>query len=322
MTITDAVPPIQRDRFGRPLVIPPEGGKPEPYTRATTLAETLDDRYNLELWKLRQVAIGLAARPDLLALVGAQRDDKAALNRICADALDASQSGAAANKGTALHAFTEQLDRGQEPFGVPASMVPDLAAYREATAPYSVLGIETFVVCDELKVAGTFDRIFGHKDHPDRLPLIADLKSGAGAFSYGQPTIAVQLAVYSHSERYNPATGERSPLNVDQSTALVIHLPAETGAVELYEVDIAAGWVAAKEAVWVREWRKQRGLFSKVDAADPGLALLASVAATDTVADLYALWRRVTADTPDKADTEPLIALFAARKAQILSAAT
>ncbi len=46
----------KRDRYGRYVIIPATGGKAKSYTRATTIAETLDDRYNLELWKMRQVA--------------------------------------------------------------------------------------------------------------------------------------------------------------------------------------------------------------------------------------------------------------------------
>lgn len=316
MTIEDPTPPIERDRFGRPLVIPPGGGKRVAYTRATTLAETLDDRYNLELWKLRQVAIGLAARPDLLALVGAQRDDRDALNRITADALDASASGARANKGTALHAFTEQIDRGQEPFGVPANMIADLAAYVEMTSRYRVLGIEEFVVCDEIKVAGTFDRIY----EVDGKAYVGDLKTGDGAVSYGQASIAIQLAVYAHGERYDVRTGERSPLDVDQETAIVVHLPAESGEVALYEVDIAAGWQAAQEALWVRGWRKRKDLFDPiktVEASSPLVLARSLIERTATVDELYALYERLVADGHE---AEPLIALFSARKAEINAA--
>jgi hypothetical protein len=314
--IQDAPPPVERDRYGRPYVIPPGGGKPVPYTRATTLAETLDDRFNLEQWKLRQVAIGLAARPDLIALVGAQRDDKAALNRVTADALDASESGAKANKGTALHAFTEQIDRGQEPFGVPANMIADLATYTEITARYTIEGIEEFVVCDELKVAGTFDRIFRR----DNTAYVGDLKTGAGAITYGQPSIAVQLAVYAHGQRYNTATGERTPLDVDQRTAIVVHLPAETGTAQLYEVDIEAGWEAAKQAVWVRNWRKQRGLFAPLRATEtvsPLLLVRSLLDRATTVAELYELYARLVADGHD---ADPMVALFAARKVELTGA--
>ena len=36
---------VPRDRFGRPLLIPPHGGKPIPYTRCTTSIRRADDTY-------------------------------------------------------------------------------------------------------------------------------------------------------------------------------------------------------------------------------------------------------------------------------------
>jgi hypothetical protein len=47
---------IKRDRWGRPLITPPDGGKPVPYTRVSTLAKALDDKTALMRWKQRQTA--------------------------------------------------------------------------------------------------------------------------------------------------------------------------------------------------------------------------------------------------------------------------
>ena len=49
---------IPRDRWGRPLITPVDGGDPMPYTRVSTLAKALDDKTALTDWKCRQVAIG------------------------------------------------------------------------------------------------------------------------------------------------------------------------------------------------------------------------------------------------------------------------
>ncbi len=57
---------IERDRYGRPLVVPPAGGKAIAYTRATTIANSLDDASALTAWKMRMAAIGLTSRPDIL----------------------------------------------------------------------------------------------------------------------------------------------------------------------------------------------------------------------------------------------------------------
>ena len=80
-TLTTPTQPVERDRWGRPKIKAPDG-KLKPYTRATTVAGTLDDRHNLEKWLQRQAVIGLAKRPDLYALA-TQSDptDRKALGR-------------------------------------------------------------------------------------------------------------------------------------------------------------------------------------------------------------------------------------------------
>ncbi len=103
---------IPRDRWNRPLIVPPGGGKPTAYTRCTTFVDCLEDKYNLQRWQLRQCAIGLADRPDLLLSVSAHRDDKHALNSITEKAMEAAQSSARSTMGTATHALGERVDRG------------------------------------------------------------------------------------------------------------------------------------------------------------------------------------------------------------------
>ena len=55
---------IQRDRWGRPLIVPPGGGKAVPYRRASGIGKALEDDTNLTYWRARVVAIGLMHRPD------------------------------------------------------------------------------------------------------------------------------------------------------------------------------------------------------------------------------------------------------------------
>ncbi len=78
------------DRWGRYLIVPAAGGAPNAHTRVTTWASTLDDRYGLEQWSRRTVALGLARRPDLLAQAAvAQADESDTLNGLCEAALEA-----------------------------------------------------------------------------------------------------------------------------------------------------------------------------------------------------------------------------------------
>ena len=159
MTIVTPGPELPRDRYGRPLVVPPQGGKPVAYTRCTTYIDVLEDKYNLNLWSQRNVALGLASRPDLLLSVSAHREDKKALNRICDDAREAASASAAATRGTALHALTELVDRGQPLPPLPANAQASLDAYVEATAHLKATHIEQFCVQDHLKIGGTPDRV-------------------------------------------------------------------------------------------------------------------------------------------------------------------
>ena len=245
---------VPRDRWQRPLVIPRDGGKPVAYTRCTTYVGCLEDTYNLARWQQRMVALGLASRPDLLLAVSAHRDDKTQLNRICSDAQEAAAAHAAATTGTALHALTDRLDRGL-PLGViPEAYQADLAAYEKETAELAPVEIEAFTVLDTLQIGGTPDRVVEFRGSR----YIADVKTGS--IQYGIGKIAMQLAVYSRSSLYDPATAERTGLGVDQNNAIVIHLPAGEGRCELHWVNIAAGWEAVQLATKVRTWRARSGL--------------------------------------------------------------
>ena len=279
MTATDvwddvaAEAKIPRDQWGRPLVVPAKGGKAKPYTRPSTLGDNLDDRYGLELWKLRHGGIGLARRPDLLALAAAHdsesKEDKKVLNAVMQEAIDASTAGAAANKGRALHRLFERSLGGEDISHIPADLLNDITAGLDCLKrhAFEIVHVEPFVVCEAIGAAGSPDLILRVNDHL----VIGDWKSGAGAFEWGMGSIAVQTAVYAHSETmYDPATKTHTPLEgVDQSRAYMFHIPAGSAKCDLIEVDIVAGWQAAKLAMDVRAWRDRKNLGRSVtDAAD------------------------------------------------------
>lgn len=283
ITATDPMEKIDRDRYGRPM-IRNAANKKEPYTRCTTFASVLEDTYNLSLWQQRMVAIGMVDRPDLQLAVAAHRDDKTKLNSLVNDALEAAKAHAAATTGTALHALTEQHDRGQLDLAhVPAAYRADIQAYIEVTAPLEMVQIETFGVVDELKIAGTWDRVV----RVGGRCMIADLKTGS--IDYGMGKIAIQLAIYAHCKRYDVTTGTRHQLpDVDQEHALVIHLPAGSGTCRLVDVDIAAGWEAVDLARQVKTWRARKGLARDFDTSN--LALVDAIHAAVSVEELERLW--------------------------------
>ena len=107
ITFTHPTVEIPRDRWGRPLIVPPDGGKPVPYVRWSTLSKALDDKTALTKWKCRQVAIGLGARPDLVAVAQSVKGDDRKLDEVVETAMTAAEAERAANIGTALHALSE-----------------------------------------------------------------------------------------------------------------------------------------------------------------------------------------------------------------------
>lgn len=260
MTITTIKPEIPRDRWQRPLVVPPNGGKALAYTRCTTYIDVLDDKFNLNQWSQRMVALGLASRPDLLLSVSAHRDDKKALNKICEDAREAAAASAAATTGTALHALTEVLDRGQTMPVIPATATASLDAYAAATADLKATHIEQFCVQDWLKVGGTPDRVVKYGKGAKAKSYIADIKTGS--IEWGALKIAMQLAVYARSHTYDHVTHERGMHGADLERGLIIHLPAvddpSEARCELYWIDLLAGWRAVQVAKEVREQRTHK----------------------------------------------------------------
>jgi hypothetical protein len=264
---------IPRDRWGRPLILPSGGGEVIAYTRASTHAKALDDLNNLMAWKVRKALEGVVKRPDLLtraagALANGDPDadwpTKKALNGVASEAHEAAGGSAGASSGTGLHALTEAVDRGEGLLWVPPADQARLDAYVEATAHLTPLDSETFVVCDELRVAGTFDRLW--RDDRTGAVLVGDLKTGKSEVDYPMAT-ATQLAIYAHGLRYDPESGERSPLHadLDQTTGLLVHLPA-AGGCEVVPLDLALGWEAARLAAQVRDLRAVKAQGWKVGA--------------------------------------------------------
>jgi hypothetical protein len=250
---------IDRDRYGRPMIVPLKGKEKVPYSRATTIANSLDDASALVAWKMRMTAIGLTARPDLLVAITEAGDDKGLINAYIEEAMDTAGASKAANIGTALHALTERLDLGQELGEVPAQWLPDIKAYEEATKMLKHIFIEQFSVLDKYKIAGTPDRIVEYKGEL----FIADLKTGRIDHPHN---IAMQLAIYAHGLPYDTATATRGSWGgVNMEKAIIIHLPKETGTCKLVFVDIQEGWKGVEFAMKVRKWRDQKGLTTPLD---------------------------------------------------------
>jgi hypothetical protein len=248
---------IPRDRWGRPLITPTDGGKPVPYTRVSTLSKELGSKEGLTKWLQRQVVVGMSLRPDLVDMAAACRGDDKKLDEVVKTAMVAAESEKAANIGTALHALSERVDEGVPLEEIPEHHRADMTAYKNATAGLTVLAKEMFVVTDEVQAAGTFDRLVRL---PDGRTMVADLKTGKWEHKYPHAT-ATQIAIYSHGHLYHPDKGRmgRLPdLGVETDTGVLIHMPAGTGECRLYLLDLTIGWALATAAVAVRTVLKSK----------------------------------------------------------------
>lgn len=260
------------------------------WRRVSTLIKKVDTNTSaLDAWKKRQVLLGAARRDDIILgvkalgapdpVLGWNEPTKKKLNAWAEDCMTAAGSSAGATEGTAMHDLTERVDRGepidQVAAGLPGPAAASLRAYaklRELNGWRSV-EIERTVVCDELEVAGSFDRIDlipglakligpGKCQHApmnschaarDELPVIVDVKTEKDPLLNGLH-IGPQLAIYSRAQRMwlNGIEGlGTQPMYVDapcvrQDVAVIVHV--RDGKAIPYFVDLTAGWEAAQAA--------------------------------------------------------------------------
>jgi hypothetical protein len=246
---------IQRDQYGRPLLPDPLTKRRKPWTRVTTLASTIQDRRALEQWSQRNLVKGFVANETLLLRAAAAGDDRSALDEVIRAAMDAARASDKADMGTAVHAITEKIDRG-EPVVVPADYQADIKAYKQCILDHGVIMIpefiETMTINPDLGAAGTPDRIVRMPGYDK--PMIFDLKTGHNAIRYSLVEIAAQMAIYAWATHYYD--GKLHPMpDVDRDTGIILHLPVGTGQANLLSVDLRIGRQIASLCHEVRQWR-------------------------------------------------------------------
>lgn len=210
-----------------------------------------------------KLAVGERARIETAAL----KEYKDALNAIVKDMLDLGGAHEKAERGTNLHALAEVFDaKGIEPIDAmleAGTITPtdhaSIVAYGKAMADagIKVVAMERVVVNDSVKYAGRFDRTVMAKRPGDQRArkVIADIKTGR--VDYGVGKIAQQLAMYADADAYDLVTGERSPLGVDKTWGLLIHMPQGEGTCTIHVVDLVAGRKANAISAQVRAWRNE-----------------------------------------------------------------
>ena len=258
---------VRRDRWGRYQVLPPNSDKVVGYTRATSIAKILDDQSSLMAWNSRMTGIGLAQRPDLVALIAATpQDDKKTLDGIVKRASEAGGATVRRDLGTAIHGMLE-LRLADRTYKATEPYQGDIEAIIQAIADAGLEFVEgmseRIVVNDDIQVAGTFDLLLTNGEEL----FVADLKTGSSV-KYGGLAFAIQLAIYAHAHNLytqGPAKDGsqdiREPMpNVSKSVAIIIHAQPASGEATLHWLDLETGTLALHTALEVRRLRKLQPL--------------------------------------------------------------
>lgn len=258
----------------------PLTGKLTSYTRASTVAKTLEDTWMLDAWAKRMMLLGLLDTPGLLEQIGLKiesamnrkgwewgdfpnthlaRELRTPLNDLTEEAQFAAGSKAAAEFGTATHAWCEWVDHGMgSVWDVPEMFRPWVYHHRRALAAYGLTAdpfwTERIVLNTQYGIAGTLDRLFWN--HEGQL-FLGDIKTSRG-MDYSWLYFAIQLAIYhgaSHMLSLDGTAWEPMPA-LDASTALVMHLPREEPeAAKVVPIDMRFGAEALHTAMTVRRLR-------------------------------------------------------------------
>jgi hypothetical protein len=264
-----------RDKSGRPLLIPRgmevRDDNRVPYTRASGLADVLEEFGFLWKWKMRGLAKGLADSMDLVRLVAAEdyttgfaEDEQAnraagrRIDEVIDRAMDRSGTDAKADYGTAIHARTEPGNTGTDP---DEKQRIDVASCWELWTTLGVthLGTEIFTACDELRSAGTFDHL---SYVPGYGIIVTDKKTSAKA----KASYDVQLGGYSRSDVYDKDTDQRmtleeyvaslgwDPALLNRSVGLIWWV--KDGRTQARYLDLDNGFKWAKVAADIRDNRR------------------------------------------------------------------
>lgn len=260
-----------RDRWGRPLITPADGGKPVAYTRVSSFGSVLENQFGLTKWKMRNVVYGALDRSDLMTLAAAARNDDRRLDDIVEQLMEAGGAARAANTGTAIHDILAQLDCGLLPLdGVPEMFRPHADAWLETVDAlgFDIVSdlVEIQLVNDEFKAAGSGDNFLRRRS--DGRLVAVDKKTGK---QMGDRPLAymVQLYLYATAQRYDTTSNTRSVIgDVDRDVAYIAHIPAAGGGCHFYEVDLAEAREITILASKVKTVEKQAKKVVKVSAAE------------------------------------------------------
>lgn len=271
---------------GRYKLPDPKTGDYRMFSRASTIAKTLESTYHLDRWKDRKLAKGLSMRPDLVDLAGSMdEDDKDGFADLVAKARDTAGANQGSNHGTAVHSLAEKVDRGEPlPRGTRKSNADTIKAYQNAMAlaqcqvyPEYIERVVLAYIGD-VPVVGRLDRVVGTEMpallklvRPGPIDMIGDLKTGKTML--GELSFAIQLSIYAHASYVWDEDGERwvpiedTGLELDKDAALVMHAPSDDKRCDIQLVNIREGWECAHLAMDVRASQRKKNLTEKIVTA-------------------------------------------------------
>ena len=234
----------------------------------STVAKVPTDTYTLEKWQQRQVAIGLAAEPELIENIAAHIDNRDRLDDIVEHAKRAAKAHAAADRGTQMHRVLELVLLGQDEKLLTAQQKADAEVLKRTLDRYKLTPhqnmAEQFVIWPEYTIAGRFDAVL---EAPDGTLVLTDLKSGPNAVLYPQ-SVAIQLALYARApmmsagihtanDRATITEWQPMPERLDSRYGYVLLVTPQDTVGTLHRIDIQHGWAAAQMALRIVEWRKK-----------------------------------------------------------------
>jgi hypothetical protein len=311
-----------RDGSGRPLLIPRgveiADENRVAYTRASGLADVLEEFGFLWKWKMRGLAKGLADSMDLIRLVAAEdytcgfaEDEQANrqagrnIDQVIERAMDRAGVDMKADYGTAIHLRTEPGNEGTDPDEkqrVDQASCWDL--WRELGVVH--LGTEVFTACDELRSAGTFD-------HLSYVPGLGIVVTDKKTSSKAKASYDVQLGGYSRSDVYDKDTDQRltleeyvevqgwNPALLNRSVGIIWWV--KNGKTQARELDLDNGYEWAKVAARIRDDRRPAASRVAKDVTrslskateEQRIRLLEALSTAPTIDALTLIWNNPTA---------------------------
>lgn len=297
---------ILRDKRWNGYMLPdPATGVLRRYRRVTTLVNVLKSKDNITDWKMRLVAWGMSARPDLQQRASGAVVDadgkftdpwKKALDEIAQEAFRAAGGERGSDRGTDWHRWREMYDEGPMGRWATATNIPEdvqrsmrARAHVMESAGLSVVpGMsERVLIIPELDVAGTVDEIFRSTDG---VFYVGDEKSQQAWYEGGLAE-AVQMACYSRAKWIvdienlrgialtDPAAALKclSPMPpvLDQQVAKIVWVPAGKNYAEVKDVDLVMGWKwAVRAAELIADRKGDWVTTAQVQPAAPAVAPL------------------------------------------------